>query len=160
LRALQVAAKKVASATYSDDCLSDIHALKNADGTQLSAVSVRDQAKNEVFADATTASAQSTIVFPSGKTVTASISSFFDPNSPNYLKGISAFTPFSASTSYWLPGDTSSTDYNVLAGAVMHELLHSLGFTDSAIQKAFGLAVTDLTENISKKLTTDCFGSH
>lgn len=158
-RSLRSATGKIATATYSDQCVNDIHSLKKSDGSELRVSDVRSLANMEDFRDATTASAQATLMLPNGTTATGPISSFFDPKSPNYVSGLYAFTPFSDSVSYWAPADTSGTDPNRLAGTVMHELLHSLGFTDTAIQSAFTLSVTASdTDNISRKLATDCFG--
>jgi len=48
------------------------------------------------------------------------------------------------------------TDAEVRA-AVMHELLHNMGFTDTEIQKGLGLEVSDVTDNITQELKRLCF---
>jgi len=63
---------------------------------------------------------------------------------------------------YWRPGATSEkrgSDPAWMYAAVLHELLHNLGFWDDDIQKALGLPLDPLdTENISRALATRCFG--
>jgi len=73
-----------------------------------------------------------------------------------------ALTPWDSSVQYWRPGyEVGKSDAEV-AGAVMHELLHNMGFSDHDIQMGlFGLGgVSDITDNITQKLKTDCFGGH
>jgi len=63
-------------------------------------------------------------------------------------------------TTYFGEGVDANASPDKVAGDVMHELLHSLGFTDDAIQAAFFGHTTYDTGNISDRLATDCFGSN
>jgi RHS repeat-associated protein len=155
--ALKRSANRIATGVYSEDCVTLIHRLKTAKGSELRVSAVRDQAAGAILANATTSNQIGTLILPD-RTVTGPIWSFFDPKSANYVKGLYAFAPLSGSTSYWAPGSQSGIDENKLAGMVMHEILHNMGFTDTAMQDAFKIAVTGATDNISEKLATDCFG--
>jgi hypothetical protein len=97
---------------------------------------------------------------PNGTLVTGMVWTFFDPSSPNYIRGLDAVTVTNDNTTYFGEGVDANASPDKVAGDVMHELLHSLGFTDKAIQTAFFGHTTYYTGNISDRLATDCFGSN
>jgi hypothetical protein len=68
---------------------------------------------------------------------------------------------------YWMPGSTTfkpgttiPMTQSRLFGMVLHELLHNLGFSDTDIQLSLGgpSMVSSNTDNISVRLTADCYG--
>src|SRR4029077_18175084 len=68
-----------------------------------------------------------------------------------------ALTP--GTQQYWRPGVTDGMSDARLDGIVLHELLHNLGFSDVDIQLSLGGPgmVSNVTDNISQRLTNDCF---
>ena len=69
--------------------------------------------------------------------------------------------PAAAGTSpvvYWRPGYEQGKSEAELQGAIMHELLHNLGFSDKELQIGLGLDTSARTDNITQELSKDCFG--
>jgi len=58
---------------------------------------------------------------------------------------------------YWRSGDTLGLSTSDTGGAVMHELLHTLGYSDGQIQMGLFGETSRFTTNISDKLAKDCF---
>ena len=79
--------------------------------------------------------------------------------SPNNEQGLSIQALTLGNTQYYAE-DLYAMDPNLLAGTLMHETLHSLGFSDTDLENKLigtGSGVSDTT-NIAKLLGTDCFG--
>ncbi|MBY0505370.1 MAG: hypothetical protein K2X03_15760 [Bryobacteraceae bacterium] len=59
---------------------------------------------------------------------------------------------------WWRPGSTvKPSSLKWLLGALLHELLHNVGFSDNELQDSFGLPRSDNTDNISDFLQQNCF---
>lgn len=68
-----------------------------------------------------------------------------------------AFTIYGEQEQFWRPGWEVNADLSVVKGAVVHETLHGLGFTDNDIQIALFGEVSKNTHNITQRLARDCF---
>ena len=71
-----------------------------------------------------------------------------------------AFTYYGESEINWRPGENGfdRRPANWLLGNVLHEALHTFGFSDEDLQASFGLTVSrTFTDNISGFLATRCF---
>ncbi len=87
------------------------------------------------------------------------------PASYFFVPGQYAAALLNSNQQYWLPGTTilapgtaSPMSPGRLDGMVLHELLHNLGYSDTAIQSAFGIFENPLdTDNISRELSLVCF---
>jgi hypothetical protein len=156
---LRAAEKTIQSATFSQQCLNDIHSIKNPDGSSLSAQQIREEAGSLTLINGATSSDVVTFPLPNGQVFTGPISQVFTPGNPNYQSGVDALTPNGTNTEYWATGFANGANASYLAGSLMHEILHNLGFGDTQIQSSIpGLTVSPYTSNISDKLATDCFG--
>jgi hypothetical protein len=61
-------------------------------------------------------------------------------------------------TIYINPALVNPNSYFQNLGVVLHEILHNVtGLTDNAIQSAFGLSTSGVSDNITQKLIKDCF---
>jgi RHS repeat-associated protein len=58
---------------------------------------------------------------------------------------------------FWLPGELRPEDPGWLEGAVLHEVLHNIGFSDAALQTAFYGVSGGSTDNISTFLRDNWF---
>jgi hypothetical protein len=88
------------------------------------------------------------------------------PASSQFVAGQYATAILNSNQQYWMPGSTLTlplsqgpvTDAR-LDGMVLHELLHNMGYGDMDIQLSLmgPAGVTNKTDNISMRLSKDCF---
>ncbi|MGC1483395.1 MAG: hypothetical protein WA789_06335 [Candidatus Acidiferrum sp.] len=76
-------------------------------------------------------------------------------------RGIEALSALNGNGIYINPGLTVLTATNTFwdnSAMIAHEVVHNVtGLTDSEIQSALSLKVSEITKNISDKLKGDCF---
>lgn len=68
-----------------------------------------------------------------------------------------AQTPVPGTVQFWRPGYEIGKDPSEVRGAVLHELLHSIGFSDTDVQLGLKISVQDKTDNITQTLQEKCF---
>ena len=159
LLSLRTAEKTIQSATFSQQCLNDIHSIKNPDGSSLSTQQIREEAGSLTLVNGATSNDVVTLPLPNGQVFTGPVSQVFTPGNPNYQSGVKALTQTGTNTEYWAPNFSNGLNASYIAGSLMHEIIHNLGFGDTQIQSSIpGLTVSPYTSNISDKLATDCFG--
>jgi hypothetical protein len=85
-----------------------------------------------------------------------SISTFF-ANSPGTMAQAGLAGSALAGSIFFRSGYVESLSPGNTAALLMHEVIHTLGPTDSQLQKALGLSVGAPSDNITQKLLQDCF---
>ena len=109
---------------------------------------IDDNSNNPTRTDLKVASQN--VRFTNGLTANPGISGLFAADPDRY-----AATPYGQSEVFWRPGVVRTSGW--LMGAVLHEILHTMGFTDVNIQNTLGLLVGPDTDNISRYLELTCF---
>jgi hypothetical protein len=144
--ALRATASAIATMEFSQDCVNSInsvmHGLPGGNSDNATVVELRAAARN--------------VRFRNGFTTTGSLR--ISPTSTTY-----ALSPIPGTTISWRPGAETGRPAGWLGGAVIHELLHNMGFDDDEMHIGLRLDKQpgydgDVTDDISIRFGVDCFG--
>jgi len=127
-----------------NDHVSRIFSLYSSDVPDVSRESIAQAAKNVVLANGLT-----TLDSPRGE----SVSNGFRERKNQY-----ALAQLGGNKIWWRPGRYEGSVANWIMGAVLHEVLHNVGFDDAQLQTGLLLQLDGTyTDNISVALALNCF---
>lgn len=98
--ALDPAKTNAADRQYSKNCVDLLRSVLGDASTAI--LDFRKAIRNMRFWDTLTATVTGTHTYPSGRSVTAPIKTFFDPSSPNFVPDLKIATIAGTPDSYWL----------------------------------------------------------
>jgi RHS repeat-associated protein len=142
------------------DCAQDLQAITGPDGQHPTLSDLQKAASNAQFTNPATSSTYVETPLTPGlvSPVMAPVNWIFDNYSIPGPYFLHAMVPTLGSNQiYWRAGDTLGMSRSDIAGAVMHELLHTMGYSDKQIQTGLFGTTSVQTVNISDRLAKDCF---